>query len=220
MKFSRESYYGILALTHMAASPESVTEAAQLAKGACLPAPFIAKILQELTHHGIIRSYRGRQRGYALARPPTRITVREVVEALDGGDAFQRCLFWSDRCSDRNPCALHDIWTRVRPAIAASMTRLTIARLATDLSSQHAVRWSRKRRVKNMRRRFKVDDHVSWNSEAGRVRGRITKVITSPMKFKGYTVRASEDEPQYQIKSEKTDHIAIHKGSALRRLAT
>lgn len=71
-----------------------------------------------------------------------------------------------------------------------------------------------------MRRRFKIGDRVSWNSEAGRVRGRIIKVVTSPMKVKGYIVRASEDEPQYQIKSEKTDHVAVHKGSALRRLTT
>jgi hypothetical protein len=71
-----------------------------------------------------------------------------------------------------------------------------------------------------MKRRFKVGDRVSWNSEAGRVSGRIIKVITSPMKFKGFTVRASEGEPQYEIKSLKTDHIAVHKGSALRRLAT
>jgi hypothetical protein len=71
-----------------------------------------------------------------------------------------------------------------------------------------------------VRRRFKIGDRVSWNSEAGRVRGRIIKVVTSPMKFKGYAVRASEAEPQYQIKSEKTDHIAMHKGSALRKLAT
>lgn len=71
-----------------------------------------------------------------------------------------------------------------------------------------------------MKRRFKAGDLVSWNSEAGRVSGRIIKVISSPLKFKGYTVRASEDEPQYQIKSLKTDHVAVHKGSALRKLAT
>ena len=63
-------------------------------------------------------------------------------------------------------------------------------------------------------RRFKVGDHVSWNSEAGRVRGTITKVITSQIEFKGYKVHASKDEPQYEIKSDKTDHIAMHKGSA------
>jgi hypothetical protein len=68
------------------------------------------------------------------------------------------------------------------------------------------------------KQRFKVGDHVSWNSEAGRVTGRIIRVVTAPIQFKGYTAHASVDEPQYEIKSDKTDHIAMHKGSALRRL--
>lgn len=68
-------------------------------------------------------------------------------------------------------------------------------------------------------RRFKVGDHVSWNSEAGRVSGRITRIVTSKITFKGYTVHASKDEPQYEIKSDTTDHIAMHKGSALTKLS-
>ena len=67
-------------------------------------------------------------------------------------------------------------------------------------------------------KRFKRGDHVSWNSEAGRVRGRITRVVTSPTRFKGYTVHASRDEPQYEIKSDTTDHIAMHRGAALTKL--
>jgi hypothetical protein len=67
--------------------------------------------------------------------------------------------------------------------------------------------------------RFRRGDHVSWNSEAGRVRGRITRVVTTKITFQGYTVHATEDEPQYEIKSDETDHIAMHKGSALRKLA-
>ncbi|MEV7631190.1 DUF2945 domain-containing protein [Microbacterium sp. NPDC089318] len=66
-----------------------------------------------------------------------------------------------------------------------------------------------------MTRRYEVGDHVSWNSEAGRVRGRITKVHTADFEFLGRTRRADDDEPQYEIKSDKTDHIAAHKGSAL-----
>ena len=66
--------------------------------------------------------------------------------------------------------------------------------------------------------RFRVGDRVSWNSEAGRVSGIIRKKITKPMTFKGYTVHASKDEPQYLIESDKTDHQAMHKGSALRKL--
>lgn len=66
--------------------------------------------------------------------------------------------------------------------------------------------------------RFKVGDHVEWNSEAGRVSGHIIQVVTSPIQFKGYTRHASELEPQYVIKSDKTDHLAMHKGSALTRI--
>jgi hypothetical protein len=66
---------------------------------------------------------------------------------------------------------------------------------------------------------FKVGDHVSWNSEAGRVRGRIVRVHRKDVNYKGYVDHASPDEPQYEIKSDKTDHIALHKGSALRRLS-
>lgn len=68
-----------------------------------------------------------------------------------------------------------------------------------------------------MAKAFKVGDHVSWNSEAGRVRGTIIKVHTRNVEYKGYVHHATEDEPQYEIKSESTDHIAMHKGTALRR---
>ena len=65
---------------------------------------------------------------------------------------------------------------------------------------------------------FRVGDHVEWNSEAGRVRGTIRKKITSEITFKGYTVHASKEEPQYLIDSDKTDHQAMHKGSALTKI--
>lgn len=65
---------------------------------------------------------------------------------------------------------------------------------------------------------FKVGDHVSWNSEAGRVTGRIVRVHTKDVNYKGYTHHASVDDPQYEIKSDRTDHVALHKGRALRRL--
>lgn len=66
---------------------------------------------------------------------------------------------------------------------------------------------------------LKRGDHVSWNSEAGRVRGTITRVVTSELEFKGYTVHASKEEPQYEIKSDTTDHVAMHKRSALTKLS-
>ena len=69
-----------------------------------------------------------------------------------------------------------------------------------------------------MSRTFKRGDHVEWNSEAGRVRGIILKKVTSDIRIKGYVHHASKDQPQYLIQSDKTDHVAIHKGPALRLL--
>jgi hypothetical protein len=65
---------------------------------------------------------------------------------------------------------------------------------------------------------FKVGDHVAWNSEPGHVSGRIVKVHRKDVKYKGYVHHASKENPQYEIKSDKTDHIALHKAAALKLL--
>lgn len=64
---------------------------------------------------------------------------------------------------------------------------------------------------------FKVGDYVSWNSEAAHVSGKIIKVHQQDVDYKGYTHHASAADPQYEIKSSKTGHIAMHKGSALKK---
>ncbi len=71
-----------------------------------------------------------------------------------------------------------------------------------------------------MTRKFEVGDHVTWNSEAGYVSGKIIKVHTKNVDYKGYTHHATADDPQYEIKSDKTDHIAMHKGLALKKVGT
>jgi hypothetical protein len=70
-----------------------------------------------------------------------------------------------------------------------------------------------------MAHKFKVGDHVTWNSEAGHVSGKIIVVHTKNVDYKGYTHHATIDDPQYEIKSDKTDHIAMHKSTALRKLS-
>ena len=65
---------------------------------------------------------------------------------------------------------------------------------------------------------FELGDHVGWNSEAGHVSGTIIKVHTRDFDYKGYTHHASKDEPQYEIKSDKSEHVAAHKGTALHRI--
>ncbi|MBV1795729.1 DUF2945 domain-containing protein [Siccirubricoccus sp. G192] len=70
-----------------------------------------------------------------------------------------------------------------------------------------------------MGKKFNIGDHVSWNSEAGQVSGTITAIHMRDFSYKGHMRHATEDDPQYEIKSDKTDHIAAHKGGALKSLA-
>lgn len=70
-----------------------------------------------------------------------------------------------------------------------------------------------------MKHKFKIGDHVTWNSEAGHVSGKITKIHTNNFDYKGYTHHATEDDPQYEIKSDKTDHVAVHKDAALSKVS-
>ncbi len=131
MKLSRESQYALLGLAYLARQPPgAMLQAAQVAEGAGLPGTFLAKIFRKLTRHGILRSFRGRERGYVLARAPRDISVREIVEAVDGPDVFQRCVFWADACSDEHPCLLHEAWRTVRPVMADLMGRMSLEEVA------------------------------------------------------------------------------------------
>jgi hypothetical protein len=69
-----------------------------------------------------------------------------------------------------------------------------------------------------MAKTFRVGSHVWWHSEAGRASGKIIKVHRKNVNYKGYIHHATKDDPQYEIKSDKSDHVALHKGGALKRV--
>ena len=132
MKLSRESQNALLALAYLAGRPEgTILQAAELADAIDVSPTFLAKILLKLTRQRVVASHRGRQRGYSLMRPAGQISVREAVEAVEGNDLFQRCVFWSNQCSDVNPCPLHPVWKTVRPMVSELMAHISIEELAS-----------------------------------------------------------------------------------------
>ena len=66
---------------------------------------------------------------------------------------------------------------------------------------------------------FTIGDHVGWNSEAGRVSGRIIEIPGRDTSYQGHRRRCRPDDPQYEIRGDRTEHVAMHKGSALQRIA-
>lgn len=140
MRLHRETQYALQALIFLAQRPDGAIRATpEIAGDLHIPAGFLSKILQKLLHHGLVRSYRGRQRGYSLARPGTDIALREILESTEGADLFERCLFWEGRCGDGDPCLLHRDWNEIRPQLLARLERKTLADLARSEAWQNSL---------------------------------------------------------------------------------
>lgn len=138
MHLSRESEYGLKAMIYLAKQPPAtVLTLHQVAEAQDLPVGFLAKIFQKLARHGLLQSFRGRQRGYCLAHEPSDIRLTEMLEAIEGPDLTQRCIFWGRRCGDSNPCLLHAGWREIKPSLTAFLEATTLAGLA-DSSSRTA----------------------------------------------------------------------------------
>jgi hypothetical protein len=118
-------------------------------------------------------------------------------------------------CGEGKPDAFISLRPVQAPCRTGGATRSACRSQPTAESRAMALCDPSRERSPKMARRFKVGDHVRWNSEAGRVSGTIIAVHASDFDYKGHTHRATADDPQYEIKSDKTDHIAAHKGSAL-----
>lgn len=139
MKLSRESEYGLEALSVLARQPQGkVMLLREIAESGRLPEGFLAKVFQKLTRHNLVRSHRGAIRGYALARPPQGIKLKEIFEAVEGPDLFERCIFWSGRCGDQNPCRLHQRWAKIRPQLEAVMEETTLAQVVQGSKAMRA----------------------------------------------------------------------------------
>ncbi|HET9030208.1 MAG TPA: Rrf2 family transcriptional regulator [Candidatus Aquilonibacter sp.] len=131
MRLTKETEHAIEALTYLGSQkPATIVEASMLADEIDVPRPFMSKILQRLAKAGLVRGHRGNPRGYSLAVSPARLSMRRVLESMEGEDLFSRCIFFSETCSETNSCPLHDAWKRVRPLFRTMMNDLTVADLA------------------------------------------------------------------------------------------
>lgn len=127
MPLTRESEYALLGLAALISRPTgSVVSLAEIAAERGLPQPFLAKVFMKLGRRGLVIPHRGRGRGYALARDPTEILVREVLEAVEGPRVLARCLLWEGHCHDDNPCPLHFRMKSIVPSFLEVLETVTL----------------------------------------------------------------------------------------------
>ena len=87
---------------------------------------FLTKILQQLTEAGLMESYRGPNGGIALARNAAKLSLMDVVKAIDGDALFGTCVLGLAECSNSHPCPLHDMWGKQRAELAGELKRTTL----------------------------------------------------------------------------------------------
>ncbi len=145
MQVTRASEYAMLGLLALARRPEgAVAMVDALAQEEGVPATFLGKIFQSLAKAGIVKSARGSGGGFSLLRPASAITVLEVIEAVEGPIAFQRCLEPEADCTHMGGCALCGLFTEAQDRVKEVFARTSVAELSgrhtsfTEHQARHA----------------------------------------------------------------------------------
>ncbi len=131
LQLTRGGEYAIRAMTYLAPRPlGEVCALRDVGAEKDIPESFLAKIFQSLVHAGLVTSQRGAHGGFALARRPDEITVRQIVEAVDGPIALNGCVVWPDDCRRSSGCRMHEVWVLAQERMMEVLEQVTLAELA------------------------------------------------------------------------------------------
>jgi len=131
LQLTRGGEYAIRAMTYLARRPVGdITPLHDVGAEQDIPESFLAKIFQSLVHADLVVSQRGAHGGFTLARPAVEITVREIVEAVDGPISLNGCVLWPEECERSGGCRMHQVWVLAQERMMEVLGRVTLAELA------------------------------------------------------------------------------------------
>lgn len=131
MELTRKGEYAIRGIVWLAQQPAGrMALLGDIAAATEAPSAFMAKIMQSFAKQGIVHSSRGAKGGFALARNADEITLREIVEAVEGPIVPNRCLTGRGACGRDGVCNVHPVWKRVQAQVVSILDGVTIAELA------------------------------------------------------------------------------------------
>lgn len=135
IRVSRLTDYAIVLLAHLARSERTLT-AHELAALSSVPLPTVSKLCKELTKAGLVNSHRGRKGGYGLARAADRISLAQIVEALEGPLGLTECANHAGACSLEATCVARSHWGPISRAIHRTLSRLPLSALGPRDAAQ------------------------------------------------------------------------------------
>jgi FeS assembly SUF system regulator len=140
LRVTRLTDYATVVLTVLAARPDAVLSAPELAERAGLEAPTVAKLLKPLAAAGLVDSFRGATGGYRLARAPSNISLVEIVEAMEGPLGMTECSIASGQCGIEHSCGVRANWRRINDVVADALASISLAQMLEPPQRRNAAR--------------------------------------------------------------------------------
>ena len=137
--YSKGCEYALRALTYAASQGENRRfQAKEVCEKTDIPESFTRKVFQALTQGGFLRAVRGPGGGYEMIRPADKITLLDVIEAVEGRDTFDHCVLGFLTCDSKRPCPLHETWLRAKVQLLGQLEHRTLQDLAdTTVRKKH-----------------------------------------------------------------------------------
>jgi Rrf2 family protein len=131
MRVSAKADYAIRAMVELAAEGGGPVKGERIAQAQSIPIKFLENIMVDLRHGGLVRSQRGAEGGYWLARPAAEINLAEVIRAVDGPLASVRGTRSEELAYDGSAAPLRDVWIAVRASLRGVLESVTLAHVAS-----------------------------------------------------------------------------------------
>jgi Rrf2 family protein len=133
MELTRKGDYAIRGIIYLASQPPNkISLLSEIAAAVDVPQTFLAKIFQQFSKTGIVKSFRGTGGGFLLANPPEDITLLQVVEAVEGPILPNRCVLKPGECERDLTCTVHPVWRQVQQQIRGLLGNITLKELASQ----------------------------------------------------------------------------------------
>lgn len=138
---SKASKYAIAAVLHLTntATEQKKLGSKQIAEVLNIPAPFLAKILQELTKENIISSTKGPNGGFYLTTINNKKTLFDIIKCIDGLQKFESCFLGHEECNNLNPCAIHHLYYPFKDELIKELKTKTILEKASEYAKNNNI---------------------------------------------------------------------------------
>jgi FeS assembly SUF system regulator len=139
LRLSKLTDYGTVIMTYMARAPDTVHTAREITDQIHVALPTVSKVLKMLAQKGLLQSYRGASGGYRLARAPQKISVAEIIKALEGPIGLTECSTSPGLCHQELLCPIRPNWQRINRAILATLEQITLAEMVQPAVDAHTL---------------------------------------------------------------------------------